>query len=166
MTPPMTFRNSKIIYYGPHQCARCGVLICKMGHEFGGNSFKYPEGPIYPNTEWHPHVCTPGKFEHQGWCAIHSPGRICNCNPAKQSSTHPDPGLTPLEKPCTHAVVGDGDCMICYPKREPLDIPAGGGAAVAEPAKHEYKPIPGTEPVSLPGDVEKLHKRILEDYPF
>lgn len=55
----MTFRNSRIIYYGPHDCERCGVTICKMGHEFGWNAFTYPEGPIYPNTEWHPHVCDP-----------------------------------------------------------------------------------------------------------
>jgi hypothetical protein len=53
----LTFRNSRIIYYGPHECERCGVMICRMGHEFGANAFTYPEGPIYPNTEWHPHVC-------------------------------------------------------------------------------------------------------------
>ena|ERR1700761_4123640 len=57
---PLTFRNSKIIYYGPHECANCGMMICKMGHEFGGTAFTYPDdGPIYPNTEWHPHVCDP-----------------------------------------------------------------------------------------------------------
>ncbi len=55
----LTFRSSRIIYYGPHACQNCGVLICKMGHEFGGNAFTYPDGPIYPNTEWHPHVCDP-----------------------------------------------------------------------------------------------------------
>ncbi len=55
----LTFRSSRIIYYGPHPCNNCGVLICKMGHEFGGNAFTYPEGPIYPNTEWHAHVCDP-----------------------------------------------------------------------------------------------------------
>lgn len=54
-----TFRSSRIIYYGPHACSNCGILICKMGHAFGGNAFTYPEGPIYPNTEWHPHVCDP-----------------------------------------------------------------------------------------------------------
>lgn len=53
----LTFRNSKIIYYGPHACGNCAVTICKMGHEFGGNMFTYPSGPIYPNTEWH--VCDP-----------------------------------------------------------------------------------------------------------
>lgn len=54
---PVTFRNSKIIYYGPHTCENCGVLIVKMGTEWGGTAFTNPEGPIYPNTEWHPHVC-------------------------------------------------------------------------------------------------------------
>jgi hypothetical protein len=55
----LTFRSSRIIYYGPHPCGNCGILICKMGHEFGGNAFTYPGGPIYPNTEWHAHVCDP-----------------------------------------------------------------------------------------------------------
>lgn len=55
----LTFRNSKIVYYGPHACDNCGRMICKMGYEFGGSSFNYPNGPIYPNTEWHPHVCDP-----------------------------------------------------------------------------------------------------------
>ncbi len=55
----LTFRSSRIVYYGPHACQNCGVLICKMGIEFGGNAFSYPEGPIYPNTEWHPHVRDP-----------------------------------------------------------------------------------------------------------
>lgn len=56
---PLTFRNSTIVYYGPHLCENCGVNICKMGREWGGNAFTYPEGPIYPNTEWTPHVCDP-----------------------------------------------------------------------------------------------------------
>lgn len=55
----LTFRSSRIIYYGPHECENCGLMICKMGHEFGGNAFNYPSEPIYPNTEWHPHVCNP-----------------------------------------------------------------------------------------------------------
>lgn len=54
-----TFRNSKITYYGPHECPQCGVLICKMGQDWGGNAFTYPRGPVYPNTEWHVHVCDP-----------------------------------------------------------------------------------------------------------
>jgi len=55
----MTFKDKGIIYYGPHSCSNCGRMICKMGTEFGGNAFDYPEGPIYPNSEWHPHVCDP-----------------------------------------------------------------------------------------------------------
>lgn len=55
----LNFRSARIIYYGPHPCENCGAMIAKMGREFGGNSFNYPEGPIYPNTEWHPHVCDP-----------------------------------------------------------------------------------------------------------
>lgn len=58
---PLTFRNSRIVYYGPHACDNCGVLVARMGHEFGGNRFTYPSGPIYPNTEWHPHVCDPSE---------------------------------------------------------------------------------------------------------
>lgn len=59
MTPAgvTTFRNSKIMYYGPHTCDNCGVMIVRMGTEWGGTAFTNPEGPIYPNTEWHPHVC-------------------------------------------------------------------------------------------------------------
>lgn len=55
----ITFRSSKIVYYGPHACANCGKNIAKMGIEWGGTAFTYPGGPIYPNTEWHPHVCDP-----------------------------------------------------------------------------------------------------------
>jgi hypothetical protein len=59
----MTFRNSKIVYYGPHSCDNCGQLICKAAFESGGTAFTYPEGPIYPNTEWHPHICDPHDVE-------------------------------------------------------------------------------------------------------
>jgi hypothetical protein len=61
--PHMTFDDPEIIYYGPHACSNCGVTICKMAFEFGGNSFTYPDGPIYPNTIWHPHVCDPKRLE-------------------------------------------------------------------------------------------------------
>ena len=56
---PLTFRNSRIVYYGPHPCDNCGIDVAKMGHEWGGSAFTYPRGPVYPNTEWHPHVCDP-----------------------------------------------------------------------------------------------------------
>jgi len=56
---PISFRNSKIVYYGPHSCENCGVQIVKMGREWGSTAFTNPEGPIFPNSEWHPHVCDP-----------------------------------------------------------------------------------------------------------
>lgn len=59
----ITFRSSRIIYYGPHACENCGVDICKMGFEWGASAFTYPTGPIYPNTEWHVHVCDPKQRE-------------------------------------------------------------------------------------------------------
>jgi hypothetical protein len=55
----LTFRNSKIVYYGPHSCDNCGAAIVKMGAEFGGTAFNAPNDYPYPNTEWHPHVCDP-----------------------------------------------------------------------------------------------------------
>ena len=55
----LTFRNSKIVYYGPHPCDNCGAVIVKMGIEFGGTAFNAPDGYPYPNAEWHPHVCDP-----------------------------------------------------------------------------------------------------------
>lgn len=78
----ITFRSSLIIYYGPHACSNCGALICKMGHEFGGNAFNYPTGPIYPNTEWAPHVCNPAtRINHTALTGQigsgHAPDPIC-----------------------------------------------------------------------------------------
>jgi hypothetical protein len=55
----LTFRNSKIVYYGPHPCEGCGAMIVKMGVEWGGTAFNAPDTYAYPNTEWHPHVCDP-----------------------------------------------------------------------------------------------------------
>lgn len=55
----LTFRSNKIVYYGPHDCSNCGSSVVKMGIEFGGNMFDQPPFPIYPNTEWHVHVCDP-----------------------------------------------------------------------------------------------------------
>lgn len=68
-------RDPKIIFYGPHACQKCGALICRMGREFGTEEYTYPEGPIYPNTEWVPHVCQQRNIDHvnalrsSGWRA-------------------------------------------------------------------------------------------------
>jgi hypothetical protein len=59
--------TESIVYYGPHACENCyqdalpgqpkpAVMICKAAREQGGEEFDYPEGPIYPNTVWQPHV--------------------------------------------------------------------------------------------------------------
>lgn len=61
----LSFRNSGVIFYGPHPCENCGQTICKAGDEFGGSSFTYPKGPIYPNTEWHPHFCNQADVREQ-----------------------------------------------------------------------------------------------------
>ena len=45
------------VFYGPHNCKDCGDLICKASRTQGGESFNYPEGPIYPNTTWVRHNC-------------------------------------------------------------------------------------------------------------
>lgn len=66
----LTFRNSKIVYYGPHDCQNCGVAVVKMGMEFGGNTFNNPNGPIYPNTEWHPHVCDQNRVKRRPQPAV------------------------------------------------------------------------------------------------
>jgi hypothetical protein len=62
---PTTFRDQRIVYYGPHTCDNCGQNIVKMGREFGGNAFNQPDGPIYPNTTWRPHVCDPKRVRER-----------------------------------------------------------------------------------------------------
>lgn len=54
-----------LIYYGPYACDECyasdggavpAVMITKVSREQGDATFDYPDGPIYPNTVWAPHV--------------------------------------------------------------------------------------------------------------
>jgi hypothetical protein len=33
--------------------------LSKPGKNGGGAVFTAPDGPVYPNTEWHPHICDP-----------------------------------------------------------------------------------------------------------
>lgn len=56
-----------IIFYGPHQCEVCGWRICRVSIEQGGMKFDYPEGIIYPNTNWVVHNC-PGSSRTQYGC--------------------------------------------------------------------------------------------------
>lgn len=46
-------------FYGPHDCFSCGRKICKASNQEGGESFDYPDGPVYPNTQWNRHNCIP-----------------------------------------------------------------------------------------------------------
>jgi hypothetical protein len=57
--------DPRIIYYGPHECDVCGRTICRVALEQGGDKFDYPEGPIYPNTEWRKHSCNIDRKENQ-----------------------------------------------------------------------------------------------------
>lgn len=86
MNQALTFRNSKIVYYGPHACNQCGAMICKMAQGYGGNAFTYPDGPIYPNTEWHVHVCNPKDILHNK--GIYSKERVITIHPTAHS-VHP-----------------------------------------------------------------------------
>jgi len=45
------------VFYGPHECHRCGKTIVKASYTQGGEEFDQPDGPIYPNTEWTRHNC-------------------------------------------------------------------------------------------------------------
>lgn len=83
MNQGLTFRSSKIVYYGPHACQQCGVTICKMAQGFGGNAFTYPDGPIYPNTEWHVHVCSPRDILRKK--AIYCKERVLLAHPTAES---------------------------------------------------------------------------------
>jgi hypothetical protein len=46
------------IFYGPYPCERCDKTIVKASRQQGGEEFNYPDGPIYPNTEWKRHDCS------------------------------------------------------------------------------------------------------------
>jgi len=50
--------DNQFIYYGPYPCTNCRQPICKLAEEQGGETFDYPQGPIYPNTNWTIHTCT------------------------------------------------------------------------------------------------------------
>jgi hypothetical protein len=47
-----------------------------MGTEWGGTAFTNPQGSIYPNTEWHPHVCDPDFVKQK--LSIAAANRVAN----------------------------------------------------------------------------------------
>lgn len=57
--PPMSAdaaRDPGITFYGPYPCEHCGRFIVKASREHGGAEFDSPDGPVYPNTKWVPHL--------------------------------------------------------------------------------------------------------------
>lgn len=56
--------STHVVFYGPHACSQCGILICKMGREYGSETYTYPEGPVYPNSDWDMHICQQRDIEH------------------------------------------------------------------------------------------------------
>lgn len=57
--PPYHSRTSRLLtYYGPHPCPLgCGSLVVQTAAHQYAYRFDMPDGPIYPNTRWEPHVC-------------------------------------------------------------------------------------------------------------
>ena len=49
-----------VVYYGPHRCPCCASMVCRASLEQGGKMFDYPDGIIYPNTQWRLHECRTG----------------------------------------------------------------------------------------------------------
>jgi hypothetical protein len=50
--------NPSTVFYGPHECPNgCKAKVCRVSLEQGGMILNYPEGIIYPNTNWVQHVC-------------------------------------------------------------------------------------------------------------
>jgi hypothetical protein len=50
-------RNPHTVWYGPHECDRCGGVIVKSSFGQGGVSLNAPHDHHYPNHKWTEHVC-------------------------------------------------------------------------------------------------------------
>ena len=51
-------RDPAVIWYGPHQCDRCGCLIVKSSIETGGLELDAGDyNHHYPNFPWQKHAC-------------------------------------------------------------------------------------------------------------
>ena len=131
--PHMTFRSSRIIYYGPRACQNCGVLICKMGQAFGGNAFTYPDGPIYPNTEWHPHVCDlrraamlPSKAQDSAQPPDSPPTLL-------EFVSHFSPDTPPMAPRCQHEWITNVTAPLCSKCGAHMPIPVSSGTYCVQP---------------------------------
>lgn len=59
----MTFKDKKLVYYGPHPCQECdktgkkGTMIVRAQHGKKVFAMKYTHNAQYPNHAWEKHVC-------------------------------------------------------------------------------------------------------------
>lgn len=57
-------RDPAIIWYGPHQCNKCGCMIVKSSFESGGLALDAGDyNHHYPNFPWRRHLCIGGKID-------------------------------------------------------------------------------------------------------
>jgi len=56
---PQSPADQSLIYYGPHSCAECGGRIVVAARDQGAVAYDAPDEPIYPNTQWAPHIHAP-----------------------------------------------------------------------------------------------------------
>jgi len=53
-------RDADIIWYGPHNCNKCGNIIIKSAHQQGGVELDAGDfNHNYPNWKWTLHKCSP-----------------------------------------------------------------------------------------------------------
>lgn len=92
--------NEKDIFYGPHACDKCGILICKRALNQGAEAFTYPEVPVYPNSDWIPHICQQRDIERVnglrsiGFGMVGSEASKSAGSPAWQGDTYTGPEST------------------------------------------------------------------------
>lgn len=56
--PTLDIRDQKVVWYGPHQCHKCGGIIVKSSFETGGVELDAADyNHHYPNFVWVLHDC-------------------------------------------------------------------------------------------------------------
>lgn len=60
-------RNPEVIWYGPHECPKCGRIIVKSAMEQGGLSLDAADfNHRYPNFKWEKHKCSGNALSSSG----------------------------------------------------------------------------------------------------
>jgi hypothetical protein len=54
-------RNPETVWYGPYECAGCGVVIVKSSNDSGGVELDARFNHHYPNYQWKQHQCVGGR---------------------------------------------------------------------------------------------------------